>query len=178
MRTLTRVVLFVALLLITMLTAFQIFRVHLNTTTSYPRGLWIEDDALDDGIGRRRPFVLACAPGEELRDFYIERGYLPWGIRCGGTIALLKRVFASAGDTWVVTDGGVLVNGVVIQNTAPKRTDSAGRRLPKISGGIVPDNHVLLLSDYSPRSFDGRYFGTTPVMDLISEVKPLWTESH
>ena len=37
------------------------------------------------------------------------------------------------------------------------------------------DRSVLLLSDYSPKSFDGQYFGLMDKSQIISAVRPVWT---
>lgn len=145
---------------------------HLNHTASYPRGLWIEASG-GDGI---RPYVLACADHTANFETYRERGYLPWGVACSGTAPLLKRIWARPGDHWSVTPEGVVVNGELVSNTRPLDHDSAGRPLTSATGGTVQPGHVLLLSDYSPRSLDGRYFGTMPITQVLKEVKPLWTE--
>jgi type IV secretory pathway protease TraF len=34
---------------------------------------------------------------------------------------------------------------------------------------------ALLISDYSPISFDGRYFGPIPRAQVQSVVRPVWT---
>ena len=149
---------------------------YLNHSASYPRGLWQKSGDYDPTHAGEHPYVLACAPGKSVRREFIERGYLPWGFDCDGVEALLKRIWAVAGDRWTVTAAGIKVNGQLVPNTQPLTQDSAGRSMPVQTGGIVPVGHVLLLSDYHPRSFDGRYFGTTPIKDLISEVSPLWTE--
>ncbi len=150
---------------------------YVNHTASYPRGLWLKSGNFQPAHAASHPYVLACAPRKAQRAQYIERGYLSWGYDCEGVEALLKRVWAVAGDRWVVTSAGIEVNGQLIPNTVPLTADGAGRPMRVQRGGTVPIGHVLLLSDYHPRSFDGRYFGTTPIKDLIGEVVPLWTES-
>lgn len=150
---------------------------YLNHSASYPRGLWLKAGGNLPEHPKAHPYVLACAPDKALRTVFIERGYLPWGFDCDGTEALLKRVWAVAGDVWVMTPKGIEINSQLIPNTVPLAVDGAGRPMPVQTGGTVPEGHVLLLSEYHPRSFDGRYFGTTPIKDLISEVVPLWTES-
>ncbi|MET0100772.1 MAG: conjugative transfer signal peptidase TraF [Sedimenticola sp.] len=157
--------------------AASLFGIHLNYSASYPVGLWIEVEGEVSMALDRHPYVLVCAPGPDQRARYVQQGYLKWGFACNGSVPLLKRVWASVGDYWSVTADGVRVNNRLIANTKPLEKDSKGRPMPKAAGGMVPDGHVLLLSDHSPLSFDGRYFGSTPVEDLISEVRPLWTAS-
>ncbi len=150
---------------------------HLNMTASYPLGVWIETGPYQ--MGRTdRPYVLACAPQKPLKSTFVERGYLSWGIDCEGTAALLKRVWGRAGDAWTVSKEGVYINDTLVPNTQPLTADSAGRAMPTPKVGTIPTGYVLLLSEYHPSSLDGRYFGTTPITDLIAEVTPLWTESY
>ncbi len=150
---------------------------HLNLTASYPRGIWIET-GLYDPVRVGHPYVLACAPQAPLKAAFIERGYLAWGIDCEGTVALLKQVWGRAGDRWSLSADGVRLNEKLVSNTQPLEMDGAGREMPVPQAGTIPAGHVLLLSEYHSGSLDGRYFGTTPITDLIAEVKPLWTESH
>jgi len=72
---------------------------------------------------------------------------------------------------------GVFVNGVLMLNSKPMDTDLEGRPLNHIEADIpaLDDHTVLLMSDYSPKSFDARYFGLMDKANVISTVCPLWT---
>src|SRR5436309_1012112 len=74
---------------------------------------------------------------------------------------MLKRLVAVGGDTVSIDAEGVTVNGQRLPNTAPLSQDGAGRPLPvcRLQGYRLQAGEVLVLSDYSPLSFDSRYFG-------------------
>jgi hypothetical protein len=46
---------------------------------------------------------------------------------------------------------------------------------PKADITALDYHTVLLMSDYNPKSFDGRYFGLMDKSTIIGVVKPLWT---
>jgi len=72
------------------------------------------------------------------------------------------------GHSVEVVQEGILVNGQEVENSARLESDSAGRPLPPLpASGRVPPGHVWLFSDYTPESFDSRYFGPVPHSSII-----------
>lgn len=89
---------------------------------------------------------------------------------------MIKKIVAEGRDTVTITSEGVTVNGAIIPNSKPMTADTEGRvlhhhALPRTT---LHDNQLLLMSDYSPQSFDGRYFGPVDRSTVISTVRPLW----
>ena len=106
-----------------------------------------------------------------------ERGYLAAGPSPAGTCAVIKQVAAVAGDRVTIDEQGVWVNGARLKNSAPRPADEAGRplQLYYLSDYTFGSDEVLLISDYSPASFDGRYFGPLSKIAIQSVIVPVIT---
>ena len=104
-------------------------------------------------------------------DLAVKRGY----VRPGEP--LLKKVVALEGDRISIGPAGVCVNGVPLPNSRPLERDGASRPLLQVVLSDYPlqPGEVLLMSDYSTQSFDGRYFGPIPKALIQSVVRPVWT---
>jgi len=90
---------------------------------------------------------------------------------------MLKRLVAVAGDDVWITAAGVSVNGQLQPHSQPLLVDPGGRAMPQPSllHFQLAHDEVLLLSDYSRLSFDGRYFGAIPQAQLGEVVRPWMT---
>lgn len=143
-----------------------------NSTPSFPRGLyWIADMPIERGS-----LVLACPPLGEVITEAQRRGYLSAGFCPGGSAPLIKRVTALGGDRVTIAPVGVEVNGSRLPNSRPLATDTDGRSLPvyRTEGRTLTPGEVLLMSDFNPLSFDGRYFGPTRRGQVQAVVRPVW----
>jgi len=86
---------------------------------------------------------------------------------------LLKTVYALPGDTYVINNEAVFVNGEYIGEIFDE--DSSGLPLPKIRGSFtVKEGYFLPIAARFPNSFDGRYFGEVSKKFIIARVKPLF----
>lgn len=144
-----------------------------NVSPSEPMGVWKEVPA---GIIKRGDMVSVCVPPDapEISTAKARSYILPGS--CPGNIApLVKPVAAVAGDTVTISTTGVLVNGALASTTGPATRDSAGRPLQPVPYGIytVPVGSIFLLSDYSPKSFDSRYFGFVPKTGIRNKIMPI-----
>jgi conjugative transfer signal peptidase TraF len=94
-----------------------------------------------------------------------------------GTCWLIKQVAALSGDRVTIGVQGVQVNGVLLKNSAPRPADEAGRPLSayELSDYALRSEEVLLMSDYNPASFDGRYFGPLSKTTIQSVIVPVIT---
>lgn len=142
-----------------------------NSTPSYPIGLW----RVTSSIWQKGDLVLVDVPGDDaLILTACDRGYLRSG-PCGGRAPLLKRVVAVEGDNVVVSDR-VFVDGREQRNGRLLTVDRAGRPLSqRARSGVVPAGAVWLMSDYTDRSFDSRYFGALPAALVRGRAELLWT---
>ncbi|MEP0315147.1 MAG: S26 family signal peptidase [Hyphomonas sp.] len=91
----------------------------------------------------------------------IQRRYLASGI------PVIKTVRALDGDTVCAVDGVLFMNGTPTVRLLSE--DSMGRALPSPWKACrqLHAGEVLLLSERTPDSFDGRYFGTVRESDII-----------
>ena len=76
-----------------------------------------------------------------------------------------------------IDSAGVEVNEIRLANSAPRNCDGAGRPLQPylLKNYILGPGEILLMSDYSPESFDARYFGPLEATAIESVLKPLLT---
>lgn len=147
--------------------------IRFTLTPSVPRGFYLyTDDPVE--IGQLATF---CPP-EDAAAYALERGYLHRGNCPGGVAPLGKYVLAGPGDTVVIREEGVRVNGRAVPGSAVYHRDRMGRELPHYAFGehIVGPDSLFMFSSHHPRSFDSRYFGPVPASSIISTARPLWTE--
>jgi conjugative transfer signal peptidase TraF len=153
--------------------AFQLAGARINTSKSIPVGLyWTTRTPMEKGA-----YVLFCPPPSGVFNEARERGYIGAGFCPGGYGYLMKQVAATARDTVTVTSEGVRVNGERLPQSMPRLADRAGRRLPRFQadGYVLGHAEVLLMSNGSPTSFDGRYFGPVSRAQLKTAIKPMLT---
>ena len=146
---------------------------RINSTASYPVGLyWSVDTPPVHG-----ELVIFCPPKQRSVDDAKRRGYVGAGFCPGGYGYLIKKIVAEKNAIVEIADSGVFVNGNRIPNSTPATMDSTGQPLPRIriKGQTLGDDEVLLISDFSPRSFDGRYFGVIDKSHIRSVIRPVFT---
>jgi len=153
--------------------ACQMAGARINTSKSIPVGLyWTTSAPMEKGA-----YVLVCPPPSGVFNEARARGYI-WAGFCPGDYGyLMKQVAATARDTVTVTSTGVRVNGERWPQSMPRLADKAGRRLPRFQadGYVLGHAEVLLMSNGSPTSFDGRYFGPVSRAQLKTAIKPILT---
>ena len=125
----------------------------------------------------RGDFVFVLPPASPIFKLAKDRGYLAAGPSPAGTCALIKQVAAVAGDRVTIGSTGVRVNGIVLKNSTPRLADEAGRPMPpyQLTDYTLGNDEVLLMSDYNPASFDGRYFGPLSKTSIQSVIVPILT---
>lgn len=127
-----------------------------NPSPSIPRGFYVRaDDELRVGAVVTVRAVDVAPDYARLRDF-ADRGD-----------RFIKRVAAIAGNTVCAEGSRVTIDRDRVIERAV--TDSAGRRLPTWSGCRTLGDEVFLLGD-AANSFDGRYWGPTP----ITAIEGVW----
>jgi len=147
---------------------------RVNGTDSEPIGIYW---AAVPRAPAKGDFVFALPPAEPIFKLALARGYLGAGPSPAGTCAVIKQVAAVGGDRVTIDTEGVRVNGVLLKNSAPRPADESGRpmRAYDLSDYTLGSEEVLLMSDYSPASFDGRYFGPLPRTTIQSVIVPVIT---
>jgi conjugative transfer signal peptidase TraF len=146
--------------------------VCVNTTKSIPIGLYLtSSSAIKKGA-----YVMFCPPPSGVFDEARQRGYIGGGLCPGGYGYMMKKVLAAKSDAIDVSDDGVRVNGELLPLSAPLKVDKAGRPLPRYqaSSYALGNSEVLLMSDVSRTSFDGRYFGPINLAQIKAVIVPVF----
>jgi conjugative transfer signal peptidase TraF len=128
--------------------------VRLNYSPSLPVGLYIvtSDPSAE---------LVEFCPAEPYASTAAERGYRSVGSCPDGGAPLMKPIVARPGDRVEIGERGVAVNGKLLANSAALSVDTTGRRLAHWPFGRYTVNvgTAWVISSYSRRSFDSRYFG-------------------
>jgi conjugative transfer signal peptidase TraF len=146
---------------------------RVNTSKSIPLGLyWTSDKPVEKGA-----YVLFCPPQVGVIAEAKRRGYLSAGFCPGDYGYLMKRILAAKGDHVTIAGDGVRVNGELLPHSAPLAQDGAGRPLPRFQAGdfVIGNTEVLLMSDVSSKSFDGRYIGPIGHSQIQTVIVPVLT---
>lgn len=146
---------------------------RINTSKSIALGIyWTSAEPV-----RKGTYVLLCPPQVGVIDEARRRGYLPYGFCPGNYGYLMKKVFATAGDTVNIGDAGVSVNDQLLPFSVPLKQDAAGRQLPRYQAShfVIGNSELLLMSDVSSTSFDGRYFGPVNRSQIKTVIVPVFT---
>jgi conjugative transfer signal peptidase TraF len=147
--------------------------IRINTTNSIPRGVYITtSDPVAVGS-----YVIVCPPDIQVFREAKARGYVGPGFCPGGYGNLMKRVLAAKNDQVTVSPEGLTVNGSLLPYSKPSKADKAGRPLPAYQSNAytLGNLEVLLMSDVSLTSFDGRYFGPLNISQVRSVIRPVFT---
>jgi conjugative transfer signal peptidase TraF len=146
---------------------------RVNTSKSIALGLyWTSNRPVERGA-----YVMFCPPPVGVIAEARRRGYLAAGFCPGDYGYMMKKVLAVKDDAVSVSDAGVRVNGALLPYSAPLRTDRTGRPLPRYQSSdyVIGNAEVLLMSDVSSTSFDGRYFGPVNRSQITTVIVPVIT---
>lgn len=137
-------------------------KITYNPTNSAPKGYYYIVEATPK-IG---DYVLSNF-SEEAKKLAAERLYLPI------SIPILKPIAAGYGEHVCVKNAQIFINGKAVAKLLGR--DSMGRILLPWKGcRFLKEDEFLLLSTYSPYSFDSRYFGPVTRKMIIGNAVPLW----
>lgn len=144
---------------------------RINTTPSYPLGLWrIEALGRPVAIG---DLIFICPPRTSAFKLAFERGYIRRGLCSGGLSPLIKTVVATEGQSVNIGEY-VSVEGRLLAHSKVHRVDAKGRALVAWQGGLVPPRYLFLHSEFGG-SYDSRYFGPIPAAGLLGRAVPVLT---
>ena len=145
---------------------------RINTTRSIPIGLyWVSDTEARTGA-----YVRFCPPDIDAMAMAKQRGYISAGFCPGDYGYIMKHISAVHGDTVTIDSRGVTVNGRLLPFSRPRAVDAAGRPLPGLQASYTLEaDQVLLMSDISNTSFDGRYYGPVNRAQIEAVIKPVIT---
>lgn len=154
------------------------FGIVFNYTHSAPFGLYREQFDSEAEIHSPAPYVFFC-PDRRWPSMRGEPNYRDPMRTCpDGYSPLIKPIVAWPGDIVLVSGDGISVNGQLLKNSAPIERDSKGQQLrPFVAGEYrVGPKELWVVSSFSPRSFDSRYFGPIPLKSVHSWLRPLLVE--
>lgn len=143
-----------------------------NMTPSMPLGLY-RVQPIHGAVSRGEVVTLCLDP--EPATFGRERGYLTGG-ECPNNVELLiKTVVAIPGDEVKISDTGLFVNGVQNPHSKALPVDDLNRPIFSVKEGAyqVNDGQVWVIGDSDPRSYDSRYYGAVPIVNLHGRAIPL-----
>ena len=140
-----------------------------NGTKSFPEGFYL----VTGKDAKKGDLVFVSLPSSPVLDMAKERGYL--NVAYSPTPHLLKRLAGVSGDRVTINETGVEVNGIRLANSVPLICDGAGRPLQPflLAQYVLGPGEDLVMSEYSPDSFDSRYFGPIPASTIESVATPL-----
>lgn len=146
---------------------------RLNLSSSIPWGIYrVSKTPIVSG-----DIVEYCPPNQAIFQMAKARGYLLSGFSCPNFYSpIFKPIAAISGDEIIINEGGVWVNGVWLRNSKPSIKDAKGRALipQNITKSNIPAGQILLVSSYSARSFDGRYFGLVRATGIRAKLLALY----
>ena len=154
------------------------FGIVFNYTHSAPFGLYREQFESEKAIRSPAPYVFFC-PDRRWPQMLGEPNYRDPMRTCpDGFSPLINPVVAWPGDIVSVSATGISVNGRALPNSAAIERDSKGHRLRPFAVGEyrVSPTELWVVSSFSPRSFDSRYFGPIPLKCVHSWLRPLLVE--
>lgn len=146
---------------------------RVNTSRSIPLGLYWTSS----GPPVRGVYVFFCPPETNVMAEAKGRGYLAGGPCPGDYGYMMKKVAAASGDAIAISALGVSMNGSLLPFSAVLPSDGTGRPLKPFHRPrfVLQRTELLLMSDVSATSFDGRYFGPVKRAQIRSVIVPVFT---
>lgn len=142
-----------------------------NTSPSVPIGFWWIQPLQADL--KRGDVVEVCPPNTAVLKAADKRwGFSP-GPCPGGYRRFLKPIGALPGDLVEVHPSGISINNVQVSRTQFSLPPAPFNQWLKRYW--VPQGMVFLLSTYTSKSFDSRYFGPVTVGNIRGSAKLLWS---
>ncbi|MDQ2842879.1 MAG: hypothetical protein M3Y72_17935 [Acidobacteriota bacterium] len=149
--------------------ALAIAHLHINFSSSVPLGLYRETPELPGS------YAGICLPTNTLTQaahagLAIDSGTCP-----GGVEPILKPVFvATPAHPIAFGQDGFSLDGKLLPNTAPKPRSKTGVPLAHVPFGLY-ETGLWAISDFSPSSFDSRYFGPVEPGSILFHAQPFLT---
>ena len=125
-----------------------------NRTPSMPLAKYLALPPIGLHVGG---FATACIPPEKARVFLALGATLEHGDCPGGFATILKVVVALPGQTFAVSDRGIIIDGHLLASSKPYRAVK-GHVLPRPLPQRVPIGSAVLWSPV-PTALDSRYLG-------------------
>lgn len=144
----------------------------LNTTSSFPLGLY---KITPKEHYQKRDLVSFCATPNPTIERMIKEGYTQPNPNCPNhTPQLLKKIVALEDDN-VTIESSVKINNQPLKNSHLFRRDSRGNLLHIQPSQRIKRGFFWAMSDYNEKSYDSRYFGQIPLENIIGVATPIIT---
>lgn len=150
--------------------------ITINTTGSWPRGIYHSKKIIEPITAYRDQFVLVCLDPDnpvikKALNYHILKNHSP---QCDNGLApFLKKLVGLPGDKVKITNQGVVINGRQLVNSQLK---SEIFELIIHSGynRTLQPKEYWVMATYSPNSLDSRYFGPVQRSAIIKASEPLF----
>ncbi len=143
---------------------------HYNTSSSLPRGLY--QATIVDTL-RRGDILRVCVP-EQVAPVALARGYVGPGMCAGGTAPVGKVLAGVPGDTVHVDAKGIRIGSRLFVEAPIRKRDTRGRLIEGAQGmRVLGQGECFVLSTYSRKSYDSRYFGPVRCMPPVLVLTPI-----
>jgi conjugative transfer signal peptidase TraF len=139
-----------------------------NWSPSVPMGLyWRTRD-------RTAPYLAFCM-SSLVEAQAIAHGYEPMRGKCPDRTAWILKPNLRPAHAITLSRNGFVLDGRRLQNTAPLEKDRSGHPLPHYPFGTyrTSPQEVWVVSTYSRRSYDSRYFGPIAASSVVFYARPV-----
>jgi len=164
--------LIITLSLFTLIYSIKKGQFILNTTSSFPLGLY---KITHKEHYQKGDLVSFCATPSPTIEKMIREGYTQPNPNCPNhTPQLLKKIMALEDDN-VTIESSVKINNQPLKNSHIFRKDSRGNLLHIQPSQKIKRGFFWAMSDYNEKSYDSRYFGQVALKNIIGLATPVIT---
>jgi conjugative transfer signal peptidase TraF len=137
-------------------------------------GIWRKTGMFSLAAEVRGRYVLFCPPDTDIFRSARDRGMLAGGRCAGDYVPMIKQV-VGVEDDLVEVGGNVKINGTDLASSEINADVAKTSRLSQPNWIRLDKGSVWLMSTYTPRSFDSRYFGAISAATIESFIEPVFT---
>ena len=143
---------------------FYHFGYRVNTSDSFPTGIWKIDEKKNYKLGDIVVFCPVDSPVIRLGRKY---SYLPWSLVCDSNVSpMIKSIAGFSGDKAKTNDNFITINDMTTEFV---EIDPHGREIKLTKNLLVPPFHFWAFSN-GKYGFDSRYFGPVSIKSIIGKV--------
>lgn len=137
-----------------------------NFTKSMPLGVYFKSYPASY---TKNDTVLVCLD-DEIARWSVDHHIIAGGLGCRQSAPLLKKIVATEGDRVTVTHKGIVVNDVLVPNTAPiarkiKQWNIIDREI------LLKPTEYIVVANQNNLSFDSRYFGVVTDRNITAKIR-------
>jgi len=143
---------------------------------------YVEEESMPKGIYRKvsgapevnEPVVIKL--DKEWSDYALARGYVTAHRFEDREKDSIKWLVGKEGDLVSIKQEGIRINGRLLNFSAQRIKDSAGRLMPtlKMEKRKLDAEEYIVISHLQERGFDSRYYGTVKASNIVSKAELLY----